>query len=95
MTTEQNNMQRLTALVSGHVQGVGYRYFVQRRARDLSLSGYAENLTDGRVEVVAEGWPQDLERLLHWLKQGPPHARVDAVETQLSEATGLKDFHTY
>ena len=95
MTSERDSMQRLTALVSGHVQGVGYRYFVQRRARDMGLSGYAENLTDGRVEVVAEGWPQDLERLLHWLKQGPPHARVDGVETQLSEATGLKDFHTY
>lgn len=95
MTSEQNNMQRLTALVAGHVQGVGYRYFVQRRARDMGLSGYAENLTDGRVEVVAEGWPEDLERLVHWLKQGPPHARVDGVETQLSEATGLKDFHTY
>ncbi|ADY26545.1 Acylphosphatase [Deinococcus proteolyticus MRP] len=93
--TDSDKKQRLTALVSGQVQGVGYRYFAQRRARDIDLSGYAENLTDGRVEVVAEGWPDDLERLVHWLKQGPPHARVDGIETQLSEATGLRGFHIY
>lgn len=86
---------RLTALVSGTVQGVGYRQYVQRRARDLNLSGYAENLLDGRVEVVAEGGEQDLERLLHWIKRGPPHARVGEVQTQQSEATGLRDFHVY
>ena len=45
---------RLTALVSGTVQGVGYRLFIQRYARDLGLCGYAENLSDGKVEVVAE-----------------------------------------
>lgn len=46
---------RLTALITGTVQGVGYRRYVQRYARDLKLQGYAENLSDGRVEVVAEG----------------------------------------
>ncbi|WP_103127705.1 acylphosphatase [Deinococcus aerius] len=86
---------RLTALVSGTVQGVGYRRYVQRHARDLNLSGSAENLLDGRVEVVAEGSEADLERLLHWLRRGPPHARVDDVQTQYSEATGLRDFHVY
>lgn len=86
---------RLTALVSGTVQGVGYRYWVQRHARDLNLVGYAENLSDGRVEVIAEGEKTGLERLLHWLRRGPPHARVDDVQTQYSEATGLRDFHIY
>ena len=86
---------RLTALVSGTVQGVGYRRYVQRYARDLGLSGSAENLLDGRVEVVAEGPSEALARLLHWLRRGPPHARVSAVETQYSEATGLQDFHVY
>lgn len=86
---------RLTALVTGTVQGVGYRRYVQRHARDLKLSGSAENLLDGRVEVVAEGSPADLERLLHWLRRGPPHARVREVQTQYSEATGLRDFHMY
>ncbi|GGL80950.1 acylphosphatase [Deinococcus aerolatus] len=86
---------RLTALVIGDVQGVGYRLYVQRYARDLKLQGYAENLTDGRVEVVAEGHELDLDRLLHWLRRGPPHARVRDVQTQRSEATGLRDFHIY
>lgn len=86
---------RLTALVSGTVQGVGYRRYVQRHARDLNLSGSAENLLDGRVEVVAEGSREGLDRLLHWLRRGPPHARVEDVQTQYSEATGLRDFHVY
>lgn len=86
---------RLTALVIGTVQGVGYRRYVQRHCRDLNLRGYAENLTDGRVEVVAEGAQADLDRLLHWLRRGPPHARVQEVQTQYSEATGLNDFHVY
>ncbi|WP_027483755.1 acylphosphatase [Deinococcus pimensis] len=86
---------RLSALVSGRVQGVGYRRFVQRHARDLALSGYAENLGDGRVEVVAEGARGDLDRLLHWLRRGPPHAEVTTVEVQYAEDTGLRDFHVY
>ena len=86
---------RLTALVSGHVQGVGYRLFVQRYARDLGLHGYAENLSDGKVEVIAEGDEDALNRLLHWLRRGPPPARVQAVDTQYSEETGLREFHIY
>lgn len=86
---------RLTALVSGRVQGVGYRFFVQRHARDLGLRGYAENLSDGKVEVVAEGDEQSLERLLHWLRRGPPHSRVEGVDAQYSEETGIKEFHIY
>lgn len=87
--------QRLTALVSGEVQGVGYRRFVQRHALDLGLAGHAENLSDGRVEVVAEGARADLERLLHWLRRGPSHARVESVDAQWNEATGLRDFFVY
>lgn len=86
---------RLTALVTGTVQGVGYRRYVQRYARDLGLHGSAENMLDGRVEVVAEGPQENLDRLLHWLRRGPPHARVEDVQTQYSEATGLRDFHMY
>lgn len=86
---------RLTALISGQVQGVGFRRYVQRQARDLGLSGYAENLIDGRVEVVAEGPEADLHRLLHWLRRGPPHSRVEDVQTQYSDGTGVRDFHVY
>lgn len=87
--------QRLTALVSGQVQGVGYRRYAQRRASDLGLSGFAENLRDGKVEVVAEGPRPELDHLLHFLRRGPPHARVQAVEEQWSESTGLSGFYVY
>ena len=86
---------RLTALVSGTVQGVGYRLYVQRHARDLNLVGFAENMSDGRVEVVAEGHEEDLQHLAHQLRRGPKHARVLSVETQWSESTGLAGFHIY
>jgi acylphosphatase len=86
---------RLTALVSGHVQGVGYRRFVQRQCETLRLSGYAENLLDGRVEIVAEGEKSELEHLLHWLKKGSTHADVQSVEVIWGDATGLTSFFVY
>ncbi|HEX2864213.1 MAG TPA: acylphosphatase [Deinococcales bacterium] len=87
--------RRLTALVSGKVQMVGYRRFVQRRANDLHLNGFVENLADGRVEVVAEGDQKDLDRLRLWLRQGPVHADVRDVEVQWAEGTGLTGFYEY
>jgi acylphosphatase len=55
---------RLTAWVEGRVQGVGFRWWVRANALELSLTGYAENLTDGRVKVVAEGAEQSCRQLL-------------------------------
>lgn len=66
-------------LVSGLVQGVYFRASTQARARQLDLTGYARNLADGRVEVVASGDAQALARLEAWLQQGPPAAAVDSV----------------
>jgi acylphosphatase len=86
---------RITALVRGRVQGVNYRAFVQRHARELKLSGHAENLSDGRVEVVAEGPSDDLEMLLVHLRNGPTHAEVEDVEVTWGEASGVSGFHTY
>ena len=86
---------RLTVLVTGQVQGVGYRRFVQRQAESLRLSGYTENLSDGRVEVIAEGEKTNLEQLLHWLKKGSTHAVVKTLEVQWAEATGLSGFFVY
>ncbi|WP_135255599.1 acylphosphatase [Thermus caldilimi] len=88
-------MPRLVALIKGRVQGVGYRAFAQKKALELGLSGYAENLPDGRVEVVAEGPKEDLLTLLHHLKQGPRLSRVEEVEVQWAEETGLKGFYVY
>ncbi len=69
-------------LVSGMVQGVGFRWFVARHARVLGLSGYARNLPDGRVEVVAAGDGGALGRLEQLLRAGPAHARVEEVERE-------------
>ncbi|MFN3265670.1 MAG: acylphosphatase [Deinococcales bacterium] len=90
-----NDLVRLTALVSGTVQGVGYRRFVQRQCEILHLAGYAENLADNRVEVVAEGAKSELEHLLHWLQKGSTHAVVESVEVTWGAATGLKDFFVF
>ncbi|MFD3004999.1 acylphosphatase [Thermus tengchongensis] len=88
-------MPRLVALVKGRVQGVGYRAFAQKKALELGLSGYAENLPDGRVEVVAEGPKEDLLVFLRHLQEGPRLARVEGVEVQWAEETGLKGFYVY
>ncbi|MBS3967653.1 MAG: acylphosphatase [Truepera sp.] len=86
---------RLTVLISGCVQGVGYRAFARRQALELGLSGYTENLPDGRVEVVAEGDRTELQHYLHLLQRGPVHARVQAVEVFWAEAGGLTGFYVY
>ncbi|TAM88348.1 MAG: acylphosphatase [Jatrophihabitans sp.] len=71
---------RLTAVVSGRVQGVGFRYWTRDRARELGLHGSATNLRDGRVEVVAEGPRAACENLLALLDgPGPPGAVADVV----------------
>ena len=66
-------------LVSGKVQGVFYRASAREQALALSLIGYAKNLPDGRVEVVARGAESAIEALERWLWMGPPAARVDDV----------------
>ena len=70
-------------VVSGVVQGVGFRWFVARHARSLGLGGYARNLPDGRVEVLAAGaGAEALARLEALLREGPAHARVERLERQ-------------
>jgi acylphosphatase len=67
-------------LVSGRVQGVGFRYFAQRRAEELGLNGWARNLDDGRVEVYAAGPAERLSDLAAALHMGPRMAEVRGVE---------------
>ena len=77
------------AIVYGRVQGVYFRDFTSRRAGELGLTGYVRNLPGGKaVEVQAEGERDRLERLIDYLKVGPPGARVERVETTCSEYTG-------
>jgi acylphosphatase len=67
-------------VVQGRVQGVGYRYFVQREADALGVTGFVRNLPDGNVEVVAEGGEPVLAKLEARLREGPSFARVSSVE---------------
>ena len=67
-------------VISGRVQQVGFRWFVLRCAADLRVTGWARNLSDGRVEVVGRGTAQDLRALETDLWRGPLTARVDNVE---------------
>ncbi|HEY51534.1 MAG TPA: acylphosphatase [Dehalococcoidia bacterium] len=76
------------ATVYGRVQGVFFRAFVEERAQQLGLRGYVRNLPSGNVEVVAEGERERVEKLVEYLKMGPPAARVSRVETTWSEYTG-------
>jgi acylphosphatase len=81
-------MKKLRAIVSGRVQGVGFRYFVQKAAGDLDLTGWARNLPDGSVEVEAEGEDDKLEQFRRKLQLGPALSRVDDVKESFSESDG-------
>jgi acylphosphatase len=82
---------RLTAVVKGRVQGVGFRWWTRARALELGLSGSATNLQDGRVEVVAEGPEQACRALLALLPGGP--GRVEFVSERWGPARGATGFH--
>ena len=79
---------RLDATVHGRVQGVGFRWFVQRAAARLGLVGWTANLPDGSVHVVAEGMPEDLDEMVRQLERGPSGAMVDRVDAATLAATG-------
>jgi acylphosphatase len=79
--------------VRGRVQGVWYRGSCAERALALGVSGWARNLPDGRVEIVAEGDPEAVDKLVEWCRHGPPAARVTAVEVRVEEPEGLGGFN--
>jgi len=80
---------RLDAVVRGRVQGVGYRVFALREARDLGVDGYVANQPDGAVRVVAEGPRSTLEALVARLESGPPASWVDGVHVRWEPARGI------
>ena len=79
-------------IVSGRVQGVGFRWFIQRQARTLGLGGWVRNRSDSTVELVAEGSSFDLERFESLLKTGPSGAYVREVLSESAVPGGLKGF---
>jgi acylphosphatase len=91
---ETNDIQELHAYVDGWVQGVGYRYFVINNALALGLRGYVRNLSDGSVEIKAQGTRPNLERLHNLLQRGPSAADVKDMRTHWRQPTEhLSGFH--
>ena len=80
-------MKQYEYIITGRVQGVGFRYYVYKKANELGLKGWVRNTVDGSVQVVAQGDESVLNILVEYLYVGPPLARIDKiskVETQLS-----------
>lgn len=89
MFAEPPSVQLLHATVSGHVQGVGFRYFVAREASRLGIQGHVRNLSvETNVEVVAQGSRPDLDELVIGLRRGPPLAVVESVTLVWQVASG-------
>ncbi len=85
--------KRVRIVVSGAVQGVGYRWHCRREAAARGVAGFVRNLPDGRVEAVLEGDASSVEAMLDWCRSGPPTARVSSAETTDEQPVGESSFH--
>jgi len=85
--------ERLSTLIEGRVQGVGFRYATAARARALGLTGWVRNLSDGQVEAVFEGSRSALDTMLDWCHDGPAYAQVHKVKASWESAT--PEFETF
>ena len=78
--------------IRGRVQGVGFRYYTQKKAGELGIDGFVRNLPDGSVYIEAEAEPARLEEFIDWCGMGPPWARVSRVDRQDSPANNCDGF---
>ena len=85
-------VKRVRVLVSGDVQGVGFRWSARAEAVGRGLNGWVRNLYDGRVEAVFEGPPEDVDALVAWCRTGPRWATVNDVEAVDEQPTGEAGF---
>ena len=76
------NVQSIKIIISGRVQGVGFRYFVNEKANQLNIKGYVKNTFDGKVEVIAQGRKSDIEHLIKCCKVGSPLSIVKQTDYQ-------------
>ena len=72
--------------ISGRVQGVGYRFYMQRKARELGLTGWVRNRHDGSVEAMIQGSPEGVEAMTTWARRGPPSAAV--ADLRIADGSG-------
>jgi len=93
MTSTEKAVEARRFVVRGRVQGVGFRWFVEREAHILGIAGWVRNNTDGGVEVLAQGTRDQISGLRSRLREGPRAARVDAVdEAEAHPVPGLSSF---
>ncbi len=85
-------MERRRVVVHGYVQGVGFRFAVERAAQARSVAGWVRNRPDGAVEAVFEGELEDVEALVDFCRRGPRGAEVDRVEVARELPEGVADF---
>lgn len=85
-------MRRSHVLIYGFVQGVGFRFAVQRAASSRGVSGWVRNRSDGVVEAVFEGEAEDVEALVDFCRRGPRGAEVESVEVEAELPEGLSGF---
>ncbi len=87
------DLVRVRVFAGGRVQGVAYRFFAEKYAARLGITGWVRNLADGRVEMLAEGPADEIKTFLERLKEGPGRARVDSFEVRREPSTGeFRDF---
>jgi len=78
--------------VYGKVQGVGFRYYTQQKARELGITGFVQNRPDGSVYIEAEGEEENLDNFIQWCYEGPGWARVTDVKVQKTPVFGYDGF---
>jgi len=88
-----SELVRVRVFASGRVQGVAYRFFAEKYAGRMGITGWVRNLPDGRVEVLAEGSGKNIEAFLERLREGPHLARVDGFAVRREASTG--EFHDF
>ena len=76
-------IKKIRAIVSGRVQGVGFRISTLHKARQIGVRGYVRNLTNGNVEILALGQADKVDKLLQWARSGPPSAIVNNLEVEV------------
>jgi acylphosphatase len=93
MTAAEKSVEARRFVVRGRVQGVGFRWFVEREAHILGIAGWVRNNADGSVEIMAQGTRDQLSGLRSRLREGPRAARVDGVEeSEAHPASGVTSF---
>ena len=80
-------------VISGRVQGVGFRYFVRQKALEMQISGWVKNTSDGKLEIEAEGENQNLDAFIEWMRIGPSRAIIRSFSN--SEITPIRNFTNF